>query len=102
MTIELADTTTETLAAMTSEVREVVVKVMNSVGTVDTARSLPSEAYTSEAFYEFEKEAVFARSWLYLCHISEVPDHGSIKAVTVGDEPLLVTNNKGTINAVSA
>lgn len=100
MTIQMTDTTTVALAAMTPEVRETVVRIMSSVG--DDGVSLPREAYTSEAFYEFEKEALFARTWLYMCHVSEVPDHGSIKAVTVGDEPLLVTNNKGTINVVSA
>jgi len=72
------------------EVHRIIEAVEGSVGPVDSARSLPAEAYTSEAFFAFEVEAIFRRSWLFLCHVSEVPEVGSCLSVWVTGEPLLV------------
>src|SRR5262245_6737217 len=40
---------------------------------VEQAEVLPAEAYTSEAFWEFEKHAIFSREWLCIGHVNEVP-----------------------------
>ncbi|MCU1453682.1 MAG: hypothetical protein JWN46_1828 [Acidimicrobiales bacterium] len=81
----------------------IVDEVGRSVGDVAGARSLPPAAYTSERFYEFERDAIFRRSWLFLCHVGELPVPGSFQAVTVADEPLLVTRDEhGGIHVVSA
>jgi len=77
--------------------------VRASVGDVAVARTLPAEAYTSPAFFDFEREAVFRRSWLYLCHESQVAHPGDHLAVEAAGEPLLVTRNEaGRINVLSA
>ncbi len=84
-------------------VRRVVDEVAESTGDLASARTMPPEAYTSQEFYEFELESVFRRSWLYLCHVSEVPEPGDRLPVTVADEPLIVTRDMdGRIHVVSA
>ncbi|MDY7099577.1 MAG: aromatic ring-hydroxylating dioxygenase subunit alpha [Actinomycetota bacterium] len=84
-------------------VDRVVDEVAESVLDVASARTMPPEAYTSEAFAAFEREAVFMRSWLYLCHASEIAEPGDRLSVTVADEPLIVTRDlEGTIHVLSA
>lgn len=84
-------------------VRRVVDQVAGSIGDLASAVTMPPEAYTSQEFYEFEMDAVFRRSWLYLCHVSEVPNPGDRLPVTVADEPLVVTRDMdGVIHVVSA
>ena len=74
-----------------------------STADVGAARTMPPEAYTSETFFEFERRSVFDRSWLYLCHVSQIPEPGSVHSLQVGDEPLVVTRDRaGTIHVVSA
>jgi phenylpropionate dioxygenase-like ring-hydroxylating dioxygenase large terminal subunit len=74
-----------------------------SPGDVSGARTMPREAYTSERFYEFEREAVFARSWLFLCHVSQVPEPGDSHLATVAGEPLIVVRGTdGEIRVMSA
>ncbi|BBG05434.1 dioxygenase [Pseudonocardia saturnea] len=64
---------------------------------------MPAAVYTSEEFYEFEKEAIFAREWLCLGHVSQVPESGDYFTVTVGDEPLIVVRDRsGEIGVMSA
>lgn len=60
---------------------------------VTSARTMPTEVYTSEEFYEFEKEAIFAKEWLCLGHVSQVPNPGDFYAITIGDEPLIVVRD---------
>ncbi|MGW0038370.1 aromatic ring-hydroxylating oxygenase subunit alpha [Gordonia sp. NPDC003376] len=70
---------------------------------ITTARTMPTEVYTSEEFFEFEKEAIFAKEWLCLGHVSQVPEVGDYFSITVGDEPLIVTRDKDqTIRVMSA
>ena len=87
----------------TPHARRVVEQVAESIGDLAEAKTLPPDAYTSEDFYRFELDAVFRRSWLYLCHVSEVPNRGDRLPVTVADEPLIVTHDlDDRIHVVSA
>ncbi len=93
----------ETYGTATPFVRRVVDQVGESIGDLPAAVTMPPEAYTSEEFHRFEVDAIFRRSWLYLCHVSEIPDRGDYLAVTVADEPLLVTHDHDdVIHVVSA
>ena len=86
-----------------STVPGIIDRVRGSVGPVSSARTLPGEAYTSPEFYEFEREAVFGRSWLFLCHESQLPAPGDHLAITVADEPLIVSRGRdGVVHVVSA
>ena len=48
------------------------------------------DAYTSESVYHIEQRRLFARSWLYLGHVSQTPSAGDFIAVTIADVPLLM------------
>jgi len=74
-----------------------------SVGTVTTSRSLPPQAYTSAEFYEFEREAIFAREWFCVGRAEQVPSAGDYVTVTIAGEPLvMVRRADGGISVLSA
>jgi phenylpropionate dioxygenase-like ring-hydroxylating dioxygenase large terminal subunit len=86
-----------------SFVRPIVEKAATSIGPVDSAEILPAEAYISEKFWEFEKEAIFKREWLCVGHVNEVANSGDCLPVTVLDEPaLLVRDEQGVVHVLSA
>lgn len=61
------------------------------------AWTLPSEFYTSPESFERSKEAVFARSWQFLCDTDLVRAPGQVQPLTLLegflDEPLLLTRD---------
>lgn len=94
---------TRTAAPPPPEVVRLVAEVAGSTGDLAGAVSLPPAAYTSPAFYDFERDAVFAGSWLYLCHVSAVAESGDVLPVTVAGEPLVVTRDaRGELHVLSA
>lgn len=73
-----------------------------SVQTVNESRLLPSVLYTSDEFYEFERDAVFGRDWLCVGRVDEIPKPGDYMTITIADEPLLVTRDRdGDIKVMS-
>ena len=40
------------------------------------ARTLPPSAYTSQAFFELEREHIFRKEWLAIGHIAQIPNVG--------------------------
>ncbi len=69
---------------------------------VEQAEILPAEAYTSEAFFEFEKHAIFSREWLCIGHVNEVPNVGDYLPLNVLDEPVLVVRDNDRVRVLSA
>lgn len=64
---------------------------------------LPRFCYTSAAFFEFEREAVFARSWVYVGRTDQLPEPGDCLSVSVAGEPLIVARTlTGDIRAMGA
>lgn len=91
------------MTLLTPEVRAILDGLREFGGDYTTARTMPAAVYTSEEFYEFEKEAIFAREWLCLGHVSQVPEGGDYFTITVGDEPLIVARDRaGEIRVMSA
>ena len=75
----------------------------DSARPVDEARALPPEAYMSDAFFAFEKQAIFMRSWLCVGRVQQVPNPGDFIALTLAGEPILITRTKDReIHAMSA
>jgi phenylpropionate dioxygenase-like ring-hydroxylating dioxygenase large terminal subunit len=75
----------------------------SSAQPVEDARALPPQAYMSDAFFAFEKEAVFMHSWLCVGRTQQLPNAGDFMALTLADEPILVTRTEhGEIRAMSA
>lgn len=88
---------------LTPEV-QAILKAMDRTSTdyVD-ARTMPTGVYTSEEFYAFEKEAIFAREWLCLGHVSQIPKEGDFFTIQVGDEPLIVVRDReGAVRVMSS
>jgi phenylpropionate dioxygenase-like ring-hydroxylating dioxygenase large terminal subunit len=86
-----------------SFVRDVVQKCATCIGPVKDAEILPAEAYVSEEFWEFEKRAIFARQWLAIGHVNEVPKSGDHLPLVVNDEPVMVVrDDAGAVRVLSS
>lgn len=57
------------------------------------SRLLAPDYYRDPAIFEWEKEHVFYRSWIYAGHASQVAQPGDVLPCTVLEEPLLVTRD---------
>jgi len=75
-------------------VRDLVAQAAESTRPLAEARALPPACYTSEEFFAFEKEAIFAHTWLCLGHQNQIPNPGDYFAITLIDEPLLVVRDQ--------
>ena len=49
------------------------------------ARGLPNSAFTSQTFYDLEREKLFARTWFCIGFGSDVPEPGDVAPVWFGD-----------------
>lgn len=58
---------------------------------------LPPRYYTDPDIFAVEMDAIFARSWVMVGHQSQVAEPGQLLTARVGDESVIVANDKGTI-----
>ena len=65
-----------------------------SLRDVNEACLLPPVIYTSEEFYAFEREAVYAHEWLCVGRVDQIPEPGDYFTLTLADEPLIVVRTK--------
>lgn len=65
---------------------------------IRSASTLPTFAYTDPAFFARQREAIFARSWQYICDLTDIriPQqvHPAIFLEGMLEEPLLLTRDK--------
>ena len=61
---------------------------------VAEARGLPTAAYTSEEFYQLERERLFPRTWMGVAFAHEIPDPGDAIPVTVAGLPVILLRDK--------
>lgn len=54
------------------------------------SKSLRAEAYTAPKWHAADLEAIFARTWQWVCHTEKLTQPGSYVATTVADMPVLV------------
>lgn len=59
---------------------------------IEKARTLPNQAFTSEAFFELEVERLFCRQWIALCFMQQTPTSGCLLPVEFAGIPLLVVH----------
>jgi choline monooxygenase len=76
--------------------------VINIDPDIRKAKTLPSEFYTDERFFELSKESIFARTWQFA---GRVPDLSALTPISllpgVLDEPLLLAKSEGTLRCMS-
>lgn len=85
------------------EVIKIVEDMAPSILETKDARAMPAECYTSEAFYEFEKEAIYYREWLCVGRTDQIPNVGDYFTITIQDDPLIVSRGgDGEVYVISA
>jgi phenylpropionate dioxygenase-like ring-hydroxylating dioxygenase large terminal subunit len=98
----------QTRSRMTEEeppAQKVVRGILDKIpeNTSGAARMLPPECYTSPEFFEFERNKVFAHSWICVGRIEQVANPGDCISAQPAGEPVLVTRTPaGEIRAMTA
>ena len=59
------------------------------------SHSLPGRYYFDPDIFEHEKQAIFNRSWQYVCHVSRVAESGGYCVRDVGDQSVVVLRDTG-------
>ena len=59
-----------------------------------SATGLPNRAYTSEEFFQCERDQLFAKTWTCIGNACSVPDPGDVKPVRFLGIPLVMVRNK--------
>ncbi|MDE2457364.1 MAG: Rieske (2Fe-2S) protein, partial [Burkholderiales bacterium] len=64
--------------------------------------ALPPAAFTDDAFFRFELDAVWGHDWFCIGHTGDIPSAGDYFTVQVGDDPLLaVRQQDGSIRVLA-
>lgn len=70
---------------------------------VAQTRQLPHEVYTDVEFFDWEREAVWFRSWVCLGRVDQIPQPGDYFSIDLMDEPLLVLRDRdGEVQVLSS
>lgn len=67
---------------------------------IESARSLPAVAYTSDEFFRLEQERLFPRTWVCVGYTHEVPEPGDAVPLIISGLPIvLLRDGDGEIRA---
>lgn len=58
------------------------------------ARTLPQAVYTSESYFQFERQNTLSSGWMCVAHVSQVKEPGSYLAVDLLSEPMVVVRQE--------
>ncbi|WP_037955413.1 aromatic ring-hydroxylating oxygenase subunit alpha [Streptomyces sulphureus] len=56
--------------------------------------SLRADAYTEPKWYAIDQQAIFARTWQWICHVEKLTQPGSYVAATVAGMPVVVVRDR--------
>jgi len=79
---------------MSAEVQAILDALPAYAGLEAAAPMLPRQCYTSPAFFEFEREAVFARNWLCVGRTDQLAEPGTAFSFSVAGEPLIIVRSR--------
>ena len=66
------------------------------------ATTLPAQAYTSEAFFNWEVDHVLRKEWQCIAHLSQIPEPGDFLNLDLLGEPLIAVHGKdGAVRVLS-
>lgn len=82
---------------------DVLDSMKSSIADVSDGRYMPPYVYASEEWFEFEKAAVYDRSWLCVGRLDLLRQPGDYYTVTVNDDPLMVVmDDEGQVRVMSS
>lgn len=58
------------------------------------SHSLASDAYTDPAWFAAEREAIFARSWRWVCHGEKLRERGAYVATELAGRPIMLVRGR--------
>jgi phenylpropionate dioxygenase-like ring-hydroxylating dioxygenase large terminal subunit len=87
---------------MSPELRAIINALPPYAGHEAVAPMLPKQCYTLAEFFDFEREAVFARNWVCVGRADQVAAQGDAFSASVAGEPLIVARGAGGIHAMGA
>ena len=74
-----------------NSVSELINQIVASVGrSLEESVTLPAGVYTNESFLDLELKEIFAKEWLCLGRVEEIPNVGDYFATHIGHDPLIV------------
>jgi phenylpropionate dioxygenase-like ring-hydroxylating dioxygenase large terminal subunit len=88
---------------MSAALKAILAALPSCAGHGAAAPMLPKQCYTSPDFFEFERDAVFARNWVCVGRTDHLAALGDAFTASVAGEPLIVTRGEGdAIRALGA
>lgn len=82
---------------------DVLDSMKSSIADVSDGRYMPPYVYASEEWFEFEKAAVYDRSWLCVGRLDLLRQPGDYYTVTINDDPLMVVmDDEGQVRVMSS
>ncbi len=64
---------------------------------IERAETIPASWYTDPAFHAFDRQAVFARTWQYVAHGSQLAFRGNYVTACVAHDPVLLVRGKDDV-----
>jgi phenylpropionate dioxygenase-like ring-hydroxylating dioxygenase large terminal subunit len=91
------------MSAVSPLIERLLRELEGSTRDIAAARTVPPECYVSEEYFQFEKETLFYKEWLFVGHQNQIPNAGDYFSVTIAGEPVIATRSKdGSISVLSA
>lgn len=78
-----------------SPIASIPAEIVSALGTAP----VPAGPYYRDDYFEWEREAVFKRSWLQVGHLCELPEAGSfiVREVEVANASILITRDRDDV-----
>ena len=60
----------------------------------ERSSSLMADAYTDPSWFAFERRAIFAQSWQWICHVEKLREPGAYVTAEIAGRPICVVRDK--------